>query len=123
MPGEMDLAHRPATENLLSRIRHRLTPRPVPTHDLEDIQHAMDDTITSHLNLEPRTLLLVVDQREGTTTLGPLSRNWVTVGQIVHNPDHVLDGIRITGWLATNTARQHVDYHLAAAHLTERTTP
>lgn len=122
MPGEMDTRHGPAKENLLSRIRHRLTPHALTT-DLEDIQHAMDDTITNHLNLEPRTLLLVVDQREGTTTLGPLSRNWVTVGQIVHNPDHVLDGIRITGWLATNTARQHVDYHLAAAHLTERTTP
>lgn len=121
MPGEMGTAHGPAKENLLSRIRHRLTPH-VPTTNLEDIQHAMDDTITSHLTRQPRTLLLVATQREGTTTLGPTSRDWITVGTITHNPS-ALDDIRLTGWLATNTARQHVDYHLAATHLTERTTP
>lgn len=122
MPGEMDLAHQPAKENLLSRIRHRLTPRPhIPTN-LEDIQQQMTTTIASHLTREPRVLLLVATQREGTATLGPTSRDWITVGTITHNPS-VLDDIRLTGWLATNTARQHVDYHLAATHLTERTTP
>lgn len=122
MPGEMDPRHMPKPENLLSRLTRWLEP-PVATHHPEDLTRHMNDTITAHLDLEPRTLLLVVDQREGTTTLGPTSRDWVTVGQIVHNPDHVLDGIRLTGWLATNTAKQHVDYHIAATHLTERTTP
>lgn len=121
MPGEMDLAHGPATENLLSRIRHRLTPHALTT-DLEDIQQQMTTTIANHLTREPRVLLLVATQREGTATLGPTSRDWITVGTITHNPG-VLDDIRLTGWLATNTARQHVDYHLAATHLTERTTP
>lgn len=123
MPGEMDLAHRPATENLLQRIRHRLTPRPhVLTTDLKDIQQQMTTTIENHLTREPRVLLLVATQREGTTTLGPTSRDWITVGAITRDPG-VLHGIRLTGWLATNTARQHRDYHLAATHLTERTTP
>ena len=123
MPGEMGVAHRRATENLLHRIRHRLTPRPhALTTDLKDIQQQMTTTIESHLTREPRVLLLVATQREGTTTLGPTSRDWITVGAITRDPD-LLDDIRLTGWLATNTARQHVDYHLAATHLTERTTP
>lgn len=123
MQGEMGVAHRPATENLLHRIRHRLAPRPhVLTYDLKDIQQQMTTTIESHLTREPRVLLLVATQREGTTTLGPTSRDWITVGAITRDPN-LLDDIRLTGWIATNTARQHTDYHLAATHLTERTTP
>ena len=115
--------HRPEPENLLHRLTHWLNPHPhIATHDLEDLTRHMDDTITAHLDREPRVLLLVATEREGTATLGPTSRDWITVGQIVHNP-HLLDDIRLTGWLATNTAKQHVDYHLAATHLTERTTP
>ena len=126
MQGEMGTAHRPAKENLLSRLYRWIDDDPYffTTDDLKDIQHAMDDTITAHLDLEPRTLLLVVDQREGTTTLGPTSRDWITVTQAVRDPDHITPtGHRLTGWLATNTAKQHVDYHIAATHLTERTTP
>ena len=122
MPGEVDVARLRATEDFLHRLTRWLEP-PEP-HDLEDLTRHMDDTITAHLDLEPRTLLLVVDQREGTTTLGPTSRDWITVTQAVRDPDHIVPtGHRLTGWLATNTAKQHVDYHIAATHLTERTTP
>lgn len=123
MQDEMEVARRRAKENLLHRIRHRLAPQPhTPTADIKDIQQQMATTIENHLHREPRVLLLVATQREGTATLGPTSRDWITVSAITHNPN-VLNGIRLTGWLATNTARQHVDYHLAATHLTERTTP
>lgn len=123
MPTEMGVAHGPATKNLLQRIRHRLAPRPhVLTTNLEEVQQQMTTTIEEHLQLHARTLLLVATQREGTTTLGPTSRDWITVGAITRDPS-VLAGVRVTGWLATNTARQHVDYHLAAILLTERTTP
>lgn len=123
MPSEVDTRHGPAKENLLQRIRHRFAPRPyVLTYDLEEVQQQMTTTIASHLTREPRVLLLVATQREGSTTLGPTSRDWITVGAITRDPS-VLAGVRLTGWLATNTARQHVDYNLAATLLTERTTP
>lgn len=121
MPGEMDLAHRPAKENLLHRIL-RIDAHNWTTERIHAAQQATEETITMHLDREPRVLLLVATQREGTTTLGPQSRDWITVGAITRDPS-VLHGVRVTGWLATNTARQHVDYHLAATHLTERTTP
>lgn len=87
-----------------------------------DFADIVRDALEAHLAKPPTTLLLVATEREGTTTLGPRDPRWVTVTALVTDPGRI-DHLRITGWLATNTAKQHVDYHIAATHLDERTTP